>query len=458
MIKVPRDQRVITTTLDWKPERGSEAIRVGKFELDLPALEAKGYIRTVGKNYQLRFLNLYQKIVLATDLTSNALPFGNISTGGNHPSPDLPSVRFSSKATIREIADALNDSASSYEIGQLQLIRKDLKAMKRLASGPIFSKASVHETYAFHSGGQGELQFNIGIEEGGFRHGVAFSFETSISFPDIEVLVKKVPFFNEYLLDNPSMFEGFKTWEWDVRSKKRSANQLPHTIGAESTESGHFIFIGAITPLENVSLDRVLRDFDRLLDLYRYVESAGGIYQDQTSFGSASASASPVATGKSIATTSSWVTVFKPGHTPYPELATATFSERTIDVRLRHNFLQSLIFKALVREFGKDYVGTELRSASGGEIDFAIQKGPLRILAELKISSLARSCIRDAVGQLLEYGYLKESNPPSELWVLGVGVCTGDDTAYLEVLRSKLGVPLFYRQFDEDTGTLGSKH
>lgn len=205
-----------------------------------------------------------------------------------------------------------------------------------------------------------------------------------------------------------------------------------------------------------LTVDDVLRDFDRLLSLYLHVESGGSI------FGGHVAGIGNPTVALSVAEAlagsgKSWLDGFKAGHTPYAGLATASFSERTVEVSLRHNYLQSLIFSALEVEFGCEHVTTELRSSSGGEIDFAILFGDTRILAELKVSSLARWCIRDAVGQLLEYGYFREFNSPSELWVLGVGACTQDDTAYLEVLRSKLGVPLFYRQFDEKTGMLGPK-
>lgn len=481
MIKVPVDQPVITTTLNWKAGDRDEVLLVGNYCFDLPKLEAAGYIRFAGtKHYQLRFLNTNGRIELALNRETIALDIGpiplrstNLVPAGmadesssteemrreidlGNPEPNASSPLFTLNTTLKEIADALNRRAPVYDIGQLQHVRKEMKGMGRRAPGPIFSASSVHDDFAFHSGAQGELQFNIGFEDDGFRHGVAFSFETSQSFPNIDELVKKVPLFNEYLLEHPSVFDGLQMWEWHEELGKRSAARLPQPLGLQSAKHGRFVFVGKITPLEDLNIDVVLADFDRLFGLYRHVESGGSAPVAHSPEASVSVGALIAASG-TVTVPPSWVDGFKAGHTPYPELATATFSARTVDVRLRHNYLQSLIHPVLAREFGDENVGTEQRSASGGEIDFVIRRGSEWILAELKVSSLARWCIRDAVGQLLEYGYLKESNPPSELWVFGVGACTGEDEAYLEVLRSKLGVPLFYRQFNENKGNLSPR-
>src|SRR4051794_10143662 len=97
------------------------------------------------------------------------------------------------------IAKELNSRSAGHPIGQLQSIRKALKAFRRLPSREIFTDRTIHKEWAFHHGGRTELQFNIGLEvvDGIERlhHGVAFSFQLSQTLPDIDVLVPKARLF-----------------------------------------------------------------------------------------------------------------------------------------------------------------------------------------------------------------------------------------------------------------------
>src|SRR5258708_8376548 len=103
------------------------------------------------------------------------------------------------------------------DIGQLQEIRRQLKPHARVAGNSIFTHQTIFEgplnAYAFHYGGRQELQFNVGIEPGGIRHGVAFSFEPSQSLPDpVRILTPKVRRFNEFLSLYPDQFPDMRLW------------------------------------------------------------------------------------------------------------------------------------------------------------------------------------------------------------------------------------------------------
>jgi hypothetical protein len=84
--------------------------------------------------------------------------------------------------TIESIAEEIDRLAESHEIGRLQEIRG--RSHRR-----IFGNKTIKSTYAYHWGGQQELQFNIGFEAEGtkLRHGVAFSVESSPSFHSDQV-------------------------------------------------------------------------------------------------------------------------------------------------------------------------------------------------------------------------------------------------------------------------------
>lgn len=78
MLFIPSNQPVITATLNWKKSGEDEAILVGKYRLNLPALEAKGYVRLKDNRYFLRFQRTGKRIEIAVNRKSLALTIGGI--------------------------------------------------------------------------------------------------------------------------------------------------------------------------------------------------------------------------------------------------------------------------------------------------------------------------------------------------------------------------------------------
>jgi hypothetical protein len=268
------------------------------------------------------------------------------------------------------------------------------------------------------------------------RHGLAFSLEPSQALPTIDPLVPKIARFNEFVRTHPSRFKNYEMWHWG-KGGYRSDNAPVRPIAPDLVDVGNFIFMGKFQDPEAIRIEAILRDFDDLLELYLYVEDTNAVIEEM--------SLPARETGKA-----EWN--FKPGHTPYARSQTATYTERTLDVSLRHNWLQTRIYRALCDEYGEGCVGTEQASVSGGEIDFVIERSEGRIFAELKVSARVTTCVREAIGQLLEYGYFGMRDTPLELWVIGTGKCTARELAYLERLRTQLGIGLYYRRFDEAHG------
>lgn len=136
--------------------------------------------------------------------------------------------------TIEQIANAINAASDVYEIGGLQDLRKELRNFSRRPGSKIFSKQTITPHRAFHHGGRSELQFNMGFDrsEGEeLRHGIAFSFETSQTLPDIAPLREKADLRNEYLRLNPEEFADLKMWYWD--GGDRSEDMLPAPVASE---------------------------------------------------------------------------------------------------------------------------------------------------------------------------------------------------------------------------------
>ena len=64
---------------------------------------------------------------------------------------------------------------------------------------------------------------------------------------------------------------GFRMWHWDRST--RSPDRSPGEILQDSIDTGAFVFLGRMVPEPKVDVNQILQDFDRLYDLYEYVES-----------------------------------------------------------------------------------------------------------------------------------------------------------------------------------------
>jgi hypothetical protein len=334
------------------------------------------------------------------------------------------------KTDLQQISAELNSRARAHPIGQLQRIRAELKYLRRRAGQDIFRLAgnnkTVFEEWAFHFGGRSELQFNIGKDrsESMLRHGVAFSFETNQTLPTIDPLARKVPLFNDFLRLYPDLFSDMRMWHW--RDKVRSDDTMPGQIAPELVTDGVFLFLGKLYTVDQLDYELILADFDRLLPLYRYIESGG--------------ESQPV----SLPTIEAFS--FRPGCSTKSTSAVATYSQKQIDVNLRHSQLQKALYQRLVSQFGRNNVRTELPSGVGTSIDVVVRRSNDYWFYEIKTSHSPRACIREALAQLLEYAFWPGTQEASRLVIIGESALDKDGEQYLQVLRGRFSIPIFYEQ------------
>ncbi|HDR9178379.1 TPA: hypothetical protein QDB23_005685 [Burkholderia vietnamiensis] len=329
--------------------------------------------------------------------------------------------------TIPQVAEQLNQRAEAYEIGKLQQLRVKLKNLRRLPSRKLFLPATISDDWAFHYGGRAELQFNIGMEESDgkkyIRHGVAFSLEPSQTLPSIDTLLPKMRLFNEFLRTKFNAPADFRMWHFckGVRSESRPLAPLSH----ELFQTGIFVFMGALVPVDRMDLDRILRDFDLLLPLYTFVESGGNLSPDKNS---------PVAFN------------FRAGNRAKNSWASASIPERQLSIELRHNALQAALYSELCTEYGCENVGTEICSGSGGRIDAVARSNGGYVFFEIKVGQSLQSCIREAIGQLLEYAYWPGAHSATELVIVGEAALDQESGRYIETLKNRLNLPISYRR------------
>jgi hypothetical protein len=333
-----------------------------------------------------------------------------------------------SQVGIEIIAKQLNELSPGYDIGDLQQIRRKLKGLSRIPTKKLFNAATISPNgWAFHVGGRTELQFNIGFESLDdveyVRHGVAFSLETSQALPSINVLIPKIKTFNEFIAQNDKVLSSFRMWHFDRDT--RSSDYEPSVISEERFKQGFFLFLGTRQRRDDYDVNLMLSDFDRLLPLYKFVESSGrsAPYQD-----------SPESFH------------FAAGHNVKRKVTTASTTEAELSVALREGILQEVLYGELCREFGSHRVRTELPNGSGGRIDVAVEIDSGYIYFEIKAGQSLQWCIRNAIGQLLEYSHWPGSQCAESLFIVGEVPLDVQGRAYLKVLREKFSIPIKYRQ------------
>jgi hypothetical protein len=332
--------------------------------------------------------------------------------------------------SMAEIADELDRRARNSEIGELQKLRQQMTGSRSISARGIFSKLTIKEEFAFHHGGRSELQFNIGFEhrsERVLRHGVAFSLEPSQGLPDpVATLLPYIERFNEFLRINPDAFPDMAMWHF--RGEKPSSDRAPTPITPELVDTGIFIFLGKRGSADRPDYDLILSDFERLLWLYRFVQT------DNANF----PMLAPPTTGLA----------FRAGHHPRPHRTISSRPEQVLEVSLRHNRLQEILYRLLSARHGAEHVGTEQPNGPGNLIDVVVKNPAGDCFYEIKTAGSARGCIRQALAQLLEYSYWPSSGEAKQLVVVGEPALDDEARLYLHNLRIRFGLPVYYQQID----------
>jgi hypothetical protein len=329
---------------------------------------------------------------------------------------------------IQRIAGKLNELAPPHTIGKLQDIRRQLKGLNRRPGDKIFSAQTTFDHWAFHHGGRTELQFNIGYADGDknddLRHGVAFSFKLSQTLKSIDILVPKVKFFNDFMKLNIGDFSDMRIWHYDYHDH-RSTDYPPGLISSALVKEGVFVFLGNRQSAKKIDYEEILDDFDRLLPLYQYVETGGAsrpVPLPRTGFD------------------------FTPGRSKKAIKARASLAEKELDLDLRPNLLQNALYHRLVSKYGKRNVRTEQPSGVGTQIDIVVRRKDKYWFYEIKTALTPRACLREAIGQLLEYAFWPGVQEPSRFIVLGENPIDRDGREYLRRLRNRFSLPIAYEQ------------
>lgn len=138
-----------------------------------------------------------------------------------------------------------------------------------------------------------------------------------------------------------------------------------------------------------------------------------------------------------------------PGHSPRPATAFVDLPPARRTIALRHNAVQTALFARLVAEFGEDRVWTEYPTGTGGYADAIARHADNRChLYEIKIADTAAEVVRQAMGQLLEYGFRAGGLEPVRLLVVGEPALDSVTRRFLTRLRADFNLQIDYLQIE----------
>lgn len=333
---------------------------------------------------------------------------------------------------IHAIVAEVNRQAGTHPIGQLQDIRAELHHRRR-AGRDIFSKQTTfskpHDRGAFHRGGATELQFNLWLVDDfrKLRHGVAFSLKRRQTLPDpVGVLGPKVKLFNEFMRGHSELYRDMRMWHY--KDGTQSKPYMPAPIRNVLVQEGVFVFLGKLQPVSRIDYETILNDFDRLLELYKFTEGGSELQTDSLSI----------------------QIEFCPGFKPKASKAIVTQVRKQMQLLLRHNRLQKVLYRKLVSRFGHENVRAEFTTVLRKSVDVVVRRGNTHWFYEIKTADSARACLREALGQILEYAFCPEGLGVSRLIVVGEPAIDKQCEIYLQVLKERFSLPIEYHRIKDD--------
>lgn len=343
---------------------------------------------------------------------------------------------MSDAMNLAALLNRLNALASSYNLGRLQALRKEVRGLDRRPTASPFPSSPNDPNWAFHVGGRQELQFNVGYDQydsgqPALRYGVAFSFEPGQDLPDPEgTLIPQVAHFNDYVRAHADELDDVRLWTW--LGAKRGSSRPLGPLRLDEARRGVFVFAGWLGPRapNEAGLHTILRDLDRLVPLYETVLRGGAGHDAGVVV------TTPVASGGTTMSKGKTRTV-------------VSQPVRLVDVSLRHRVIQKALHDEMCRLHGPTAVRHEHPTVLGGRVDLRVVEGNDRIVYyEVKTAATARGCIREALGQLLEYAHWPGAEPVHELVVASDRPLLTDETEWLCELRERYGLAIRYYEVE----------
>lgn len=152
--------------------------------------------------------------------------------------------------------------------------------------------------------------------------------------------------------------------------------------------------------------------------------------------------------------------IFRPGHLPRSATRTA-FQKPVLSPasQLLHNYLQTRLYEQLVVKHSAEQIGTEVPVGIGRacvDICLVVDKQHT-VFYEIKTNPSARACVREALGQALEYAYWPDVERAQKLIIVGPADITESLVSYMQLLRTRFGHCVYYQKVDQKSGDFCGK-
>lgn len=214
------------------------------------------------------------------------------------------------------------------------------------------------------------------------------------------------------------------TASWDRKNSvidEAIAQQFHRALSISEEQLKSWLSNGSLTPIENAILPE----------------------EDEAFF----TSASDTTTAKPF--------TFAPGHNK-KAIGTVEIKAPTdkTTAKLLHNLIQNKLYTYLKNQHGENQVGTEVSTGDGTSIDAVLKSKSEYWFYEIKTATSVKASIRQAIPQLLEYAYWPSEERASRLIIVSHLPASKISEQYLEMLRNKFGIPIYYQQFCLESETL----
>lgn len=304
----------------------------------------------------------------------------------------------------------------------------------------FFRIMSNDSQYIIQYNGRKYPQYNIALEDGRLRYGIAISFQESMSMPhaiESETLRRAFCRLGEYTEDNMDVFADCKFYYWTLQNNTTIIENSDR-LYAKALEKNAFIFFGSMIEYEKtngVTWKNILDMLEKLRPLYLYMVNPKELQ--------APAKTSPTSSKNQISGMGRGV--------PNTAPVTITVSDHTTISERLHARIQARLIDMLKEKYPSCRVEAEVPLTDNRSIDVVMWPDPndndKRTYYEIKTGMDIRSCIRQAIGQLLEYKLWNTSS------FEGVNLCivsrfseTKDSEEYLGKLNALFGLGVNYMQ------------
>lgn len=145
---------------------------------------------------------------------------------------------------------------------------------------------------------------------------------------------------------------------------------------------------------------------------------------------------------------------FTPGHTLRKERSTAYYGQRNSEINRSEDKMLNNVYEHLVKIYGYKNVKTERPIGIGSRVDIAVKDASGEIFFELKTSNSIKTCIREALSQLIEYAYYPDMERAKKLIIVSQNPITKQAKDYLSKIRGQFRIPIYYKQYSANKNCL----